>query len=66
MWVRWGCVAEMGQVMLELRADMYASAQKAAGTAASIAAISEQLLSGINGGYGISLRRIKARLEKEG
>lgn len=26
-----GCVAEMGQVMLELREEMYASAQKAAG-----------------------------------
>ena len=26
-----GCVAEMGQVMLELREDMYASEQKSAG-----------------------------------
>ena len=44
------------------KADNAVPGRSAAGTAASIAAISERLLSGINGGYGISLRRIKAGL----
>ena len=36
-----GCVAEMGQVMLELREDMYTSTQKSAGKSGKAMSVSD-------------------------